>query len=303
MHDSVADEIAVRDLLDLVATDPPPQSRVDVDLARRQGRRLRRLRRVYLPGAAPVAAAVAVAVIASLTAGLSGTQTRTNRPPASDRGRSAPMTAPHRFSLLSPYASFGWLPAGFSPGDQDDQSTSELDMTATAPVPDGRALMLTVFAAGQCRLSGRETARGHVVSGTLPYLRIRNSFPNALSCGGPLSGRAPDVRGTPAFWTGPHGSLAWEYGRDAWAILSPMPNPAICVHCAAHPRLTGWYDVLAKNGHAAVPQSETARRLLLKIASAIRFGTSPGSTPGSSSPACPRAGAGGHSGPGVGAVS
>jgi hypothetical protein len=67
----------------------------------------------------------------------------------------------------------------------------------------------------------------------------------------------------------------WEYAQNAWATLSPMPNPAICVHCAAYPQLTGWYYAEAKNGHPAVPQSAAARRLLLKIASAVRFGSQP----------------------------
>jgi len=266
MDDAFADETSVRRLLELVSRDQAPPSRVDVGLARRQGRRRRRLRRVYLPGAAPVAAAAAVAVIAALTAGLSGAQAPAHQPPTSGHTRSAPTTAPHRFSLLTPYASFGWLPAGFQLGDQYDQSTSELDVTANAPVSDGRALLLTVQAAGQCRLTGREV---------LIYLRARYRFPHALSCGPPLSSRAPDVNGAPAYWSGLHGSLVWEYGRDAWAILSPQPNGAICVHCAAYPRLRGWYYVLAKNGHPAVPQSAAARQLLLKIASAVRFGTTP----------------------------
>jgi hypothetical protein len=266
MHDVSADEVAVRDLLDLVAADQAPPSRVDVDLARRQGRRRRRLRRVYLPGAAPVAAAAAVAVIAAVTASLSGAQPGAHRPPASHRGRSEPIAAPHQFSLLTPYASFGWLPAGFSLGDQYDQSNSELDVSATAPLSDGRALMLTVDAAGQCRLTGRES---------LVFLRMRYRFPHALSCAGPLSNRAPDINGDPAYWSGLHGSLVWEYGRDAWATLSPTANGAICVHCAAYPHLRGWYHVLPKNGHHAVAQSVATRRLLLKIASAIRFGTKP----------------------------
>jgi hypothetical protein len=266
MHDVSADEAAVRDLLELVATDQAPPSRVDVNLARRQGRRRRRMRRVYLPGAAPVAAAAAVAVIAAVTAGLSGSQVPARRPPATHRAPSALIAAPRRFSLFSPYASFGWVPAGFSWGAQYNQSASELGVTATAPVSDGRALLLMVFAARQCALTGRDM---------LTYLHTRYSFPHALSCGPPLSGRAPDVNGDPAYWSGLHGSLVWEYGKNAWAILSPTPNPAICVHCAAYPRLTGWYYVPAKNGHPAVPQSQAARRLLLKIAAAVRFGTSP----------------------------
>jgi hypothetical protein len=265
MHDAVADETAVRDLLDLVATDPAPPSGVDVNLARRQGRRRRRLRRVWLPGAAPVAAAAAVAVIASVTAALSGAQPPAHRPPASDRGRGAPMTVPHRFSLRTPYASLGWLPAGFV-GGQYNQSTSELDVTATAPVSDGRALLLAVHSAGSCRLT---------MSAVLTVMGTRYKFHRALSCGAPLGGRAPDVNGAPAYWTAFHGSLAWEYGRDAWAILSPMANPGICVHCAAYPDLKGWYYVLPRNGHPAAPQSAAARSLLLKMASAVRFGTKP----------------------------
>ncbi len=194
---------------------------------------------------------------------------RTDR--AGGPARSAPISAPHRFSLLTPYASFGWLPAGFSLGDQYDQSISELDVIATAPLSDGRALMLTVQAAGRCR----PTAHGHPISEAQAFVRTRDKSQAALSCGVPLSGRAPDVNGAPAYWTGLHGSLVWEYGLNAWATLTPMPNGAICVHCAAYPRLKGWYYVLPKNGHPAEPQSAAARQLLLKIASAVRFGTKP----------------------------
>ena len=237
MDDAFADETSVRGLLELVSRDQAPPSRVDIGLARRQGRRRRRLRRVYLPGAAPVAAAAAVAVIAAATAGLSSGQPPAHRPPASHRARNAPITAPRQFSLLTPYASFGWLPAGFRLGDQYDQSSSELDVTATAPLSDGRALLFTADSAGQCKLTGQESV-------TYPRSRSRSRstlttagqqvtyrFAHALSCGGPLSSRAPDVNGAPAYWS-LQGSLVWEYGRDAWAILSPQPNPAICVHCA-----------------------------------------------------------------------
>jgi hypothetical protein len=269
MDDALLDEAAVRDLLGLVATDEAPPSRIDVDFARRQGRRRRRLRRVYLPGAAPLAAAAAVALIAGLTASLSGPGVPSHKPPASRGGRTAQIAAPRQFSLLYPYASLGWLPAGFSaagPDNQMSQSATELDVTATAPASDGRALMLRVDAAS-CRVTG---------NGAQAYVRTRDQYPHASDCfGDPLSSRAPDVNGAPAYWTALHGSLVWEYGRNAWAILNPMPNPAICVHCAPHPRLTGWYYVAPKNGHPAVPQSAAARQLLLKIASAVRFGTKP----------------------------
>src|SRR5580704_7489177 len=155
MDDALLDEAAVRDLLGLVATDEAPPSRLDVDFARRQGRRRRRLRRVYLPGAAPLAAAAAVALIAGLTASLSGPGVPSHKPPASRGGRTAQIAAPRQFSLLYPYASLGWLPAGFSaagPDNQMSQSATELDVTATAPASDGRALMLRVDAAS-CRVT------------------------------------------------------------------------------------------------------------------------------------------------------
>lgn len=58
------DETGVRTLLQRVADDPAPPSRVDITAARQRGRRRIRRRRAAL-GAAPVAAAAAVALVVS----------------------------------------------------------------------------------------------------------------------------------------------------------------------------------------------------------------------------------------------
>ncbi len=97
------DETGVRALLERVADDPAPPSRVDIPAARQRGRRRIRRRRAAL-GAAPVAAAAAVALVvsgvipASLGFGRGGL-------------RPGPETARSRFNPLVPYAAFGWLPA------------------------------------------------------------------------------------------------------------------------------------------------------------------------------------------------
>src|SRR5215469_2514491 len=108
------DETAVRALLAVAAQDADaPPCGVSVPLARSRGRRRLRLLRVYLPGAAPLAAGVAVALVISLPTalrdGASGTGLRPGRASAA-----APIAAPPRFNPLVPYASFGWLPDGFS---------------------------------------------------------------------------------------------------------------------------------------------------------------------------------------------
>ena len=97
------DETGVRALLERVATDPAPPSRVDIAAARHRGRRRIRWHRAAL-GAAPLAAAAAVALVvvgvipASLGLGRGGGL------------HPGPVAPRSRFSPLQPYAAFGWLP-------------------------------------------------------------------------------------------------------------------------------------------------------------------------------------------------
>jgi hypothetical protein len=251
-------ENAVRDLFaEVVATEDPPPSTVSITAAQRSGRRRLRVRRIYLPGLAPVAAAVAVALIATLPATLHSTEAV--RPAPHVRLRAEPRP----FNPLVPYASFGWLPAGFSAdasaaGAADEATSTSVTLQAIAPSASGQIVTVTVNAAGSCKITGsgvmkilsnRRTARSQPSSA-----RTVRGFRLACDAGAgnsPLMARlrsllprisavvAPDVNGRPAFWTSA-GTLVWEYASGGWATLSP--------------------DGLA--GHA----------LLLKIASHVRYG-------------------------------
>ena len=99
------DEARVRGLLELAAATEAPPSRVDVELARGRGRRKLR-RRATLAGA-PAVAVIAVLVAALAVSGSGGAAPGRGKAPATH----GQVAAPRRFSLLSPYAAFGWLPA------------------------------------------------------------------------------------------------------------------------------------------------------------------------------------------------
>jgi hypothetical protein len=271
-------ETGVRALLVRVASDDAPPTSVSIARARTAGRRRRRLVRVYLPGAAPVAAAATVALIAGLTAHLSGTASAVHHHAAS-AAQHHQRTVPATFSLQRPYAAFGWLPAGFSAAGLANgsvQSSTSLTATARASLADGRMVSLTVNAAGSCRITS-DSLKARTAE-TRFWPASSRKFSHELDCtdfAPPLGKRAPDVSGSPAYWTLPQGGLAWEYGHDAWATLIPMPNAAVCVHCAVHRGLTGWFNELGRNGHPAVPQSHSAQLLLLRIAAGVRVGISP----------------------------
>ena len=278
------DETAVRSILAVGARDDvAPPCRVDVPLARSRGRRRLRLLRVYLPGAAPVAAGVAVALIISLPAALrdspSGASVRPGRPAAT-----APIVAPRTFNPLVPYASFGWLPAGFATtaaaGASDQSTPASLTLQALAPVSDGRMVQVTIDAAGACRIVPTPAAITSATAAPARSLSCADPSPAGVSRFAELASAAPDVNGHPAYWT-PQGALEWQYAKGAWAEVMPMPNPQVCVHCAPG-NLAGWRNIpapadRARGGQtgparAASPQSAASRGLLLKIAAGIRYG-------------------------------
>src|SRR6184192_153018 len=84
---------------DEMGREPMPASMVDVDRARREGRRIRRTRRMV-----PVGAAVAAAVLAVSGANFLGHRTETP----------SVGSAPRSFDPLVRYAGFGWLPPQLS---------------------------------------------------------------------------------------------------------------------------------------------------------------------------------------------
>ena len=239
------DEHAVRTLLHEAARTPEPPSAVDVDAARRRGGRQLRARRAALPILAVVALAAALTVPGGL---LSRHSERTVASPAVD--------APWQFNPLVPYASFGWLPPGYSESlangiDFNQGATSATDFVsreAAAPAA-GRLLYLQVEARDMCAVN------------TVADLRalVRAHGQDQVACidaAFTVTGAAPNINGQPAFWTDHGSGVAWEYAPDAWAELS----------------LSG----IAADGGKAVPPSAATRALLLKVAAHVAYG---GTTP------------------------
>ena len=275
------DENLVHDLLELAVGEPPPTA-VDVALARRQGKRKLRWRRVYVPAVAPVAAAAAVVLIATgLPFGLGSGHAIVRRIVEPRTGQAFIAHPPTRFNLNVPYASFGWLPTGFSAdtvlpgvggaGVGGTQSAHAETLGAPSKQADGKTLSLLVNTAGSCRLTD---------AGAHELLTAPGRHQRPVSCEdgilGPtaIASRAPDVNGGLAVWD-QRGDLIWEYGRDAWAELQPL-TLLIEPHLDRH--FDGWYNVPAKArshyapGHPAYHQSAATRALLVKVAASIHYG-------------------------------
>jgi hypothetical protein len=285
----------VHDLLERAVGDLPPTT-VSVALARSEGQRRLRLRRTLLPAIAPLAVAATVALIAALvpsapTDGQAG-------PAGRARPSSHPvfvMHPPSRFSLNVPYASFGWLPAGFSVAYAPPQiggagvggTQTALAETVGAPShqADGKDLGLQVNAAGSCRITSPGSQQLTAAQALRYFIRARTAdvHPLTLSCAdgagdASLVRPAPAVHGDPAFWDS-RGDLIWEYGSGAWAGLVPS---LLIMEPHRDPHFDGWYNVPAKgqsahaSGHPAYQQSVATRALLLQVAASVRYGnTSP----------------------------
>jgi hypothetical protein len=235
------DERAVRTLLHEAARSPEPPSAVDVDAARRRGRRRLRARRAALPVLAVVALAAALTVPGGL---LSGHSERTVASPVVD--------APWQFNPLVPYASFGWLPPGYSESlangiDSNQGATSATDFVsreAAAPAA-GRLLSLQVEARDLCAIDTAADLRANVrAHGQVQVACIDAAFT--------VTGAAPNINGRPAFWTDHGSGVAWEYAPDAWAELS----------------LSG----IAAGGGNPLPPTSATRALLQKVAAHVAYG-------------------------------
>jgi hypothetical protein len=235
------DEHAVRTLLHEAARSPEPPSAVDVDAARRRGSRRLRARRAALPVLAVVALAAALTVPGGL---LSGHSERTVASPV--------VNAPWQFNPLVPYASFGWLPPGYSESlangiDQGVSSTTDFVSREAAAPAAGRLLYLQVEARDMCAIN------------TVTDLRaiIRAHGQDQVACidaAFTVTGAAPNINGRPAFWTDHGSGVAWEYAPDAWAELS----------------------LSEIGGGQALPPTAATRALLLKVAAHVAYG---GTTP------------------------
>ena len=225
------DEHAVRTLLHEAASAPEPPSAVDVDAARHRGARRLRTRRAALPVLAVVALAVALAVPGGLLSRHPERTLTSPQPPAS----SPVVDAPWQFNPLVPYASFGWLPPGYSESlangidfNQGAASTTDFVSREAAAPAAGRLLYLQVNARDMCAVD--------TVADLQANIRIRGQAEVVcMDADFIATGIAPGVNGQPAFWTDHGSGVAWEYAPDAWAELSlsgigvnqtPLPSAA-----------------------------------------------------------------------------
>jgi hypothetical protein len=232
------DEKALRAHFERAARANLPPSTVDVARARKAGRRRLRIRRAGVPAAS---FGVVIAVGALFATGVLPTGAA-SRPAAGGHGHKAharkqeharrPM-APASFDPLAIYATFGWLPPGFSvvtPPTQQTATQSFADVNG----PNGQSIALTVFAAHQCSFTGpiwspaKGTFRFTDNGKHKRYLRSRR-YPRGLLCNtgpqalpGPILPAGHLAGGHPAYLMlddyGRPTALAWEYARDGWAV-------------------------------------------------------------------------------------
>jgi hypothetical protein len=199
------DEERARALFETIAAAPVPPAKVDVERARRLGRRKLRWRRTGLASGPAVAAVAVIAVVGGLTP--LGGQPGGHRPATAEQ-----VSPPRRFSPLIPYVAFGWLP----PGDAVDGG--QLAPTvAYLTAGKGGKWGLTVFVTGRCDLTSAQVLRLLHRHGK-PQLTCTTTRSAAWS--GQITGIAHPVAGHAAFWTLRRGELVWEYARHSWALLA-----------------------------------------------------------------------------------
>jgi hypothetical protein len=295
------DENNVRTLLHAIADTPEPAHRIDIDRARRRGRRSLRVRRLAAPALAVVAVAAAVTVPRAI---FSGTGERVVVPQASPTISAPvpamPRSAPATLNPLVPYADFGWLPAGFSekgltPENANGVSSDTTLLTRSAEsASSGRMLDLTVNAKGACRMM---SAQQLLRFWRLPLQTQENDFQGNVYCWLPTS-PAPDVNGKRALWIDFGSAIAWEYAPGAWASLTASIDPLAPRlkqlgrpgQLARHAAMLGWVltpkavsprphlgggppvDVSGeiRAGTLILPSAAT-KALLLKAASTVRY--------------------------------
>jgi hypothetical protein len=188
------------------ATHQPPAA-ISMAAAKQRGRWSLRRRRA---GAAALSAGTVVAAI------LAATLAAASPGPVSRQGTSTQTSfqspGPATFDVATSRLSFAWLPRGMRVAIQTSTATG---LTASLAVSrniktDAEGWSISVFAAGQCRLSGG-TLRcgGHVVAWTTI--------------------RAPEVDGGIAFWgsyaPNNFASLSFEYAANSWANIVYFTGP------------------------------------------------------------------------------
>jgi hypothetical protein len=281
------DDSTMRTILrDIAETGEPPEPapRIDINRACRRGRRRLWARRVAPLAAGAVAAALLTVPHALTGLAAPGQASLNQQPPAASAASPSALTAPAEFNPLVPYATFGWLPAGFSTSAgvaADGQFSAGQDVVsldAVAPASGGRDLSLTVAARDAC-------------PATVTSLWQAAKKQKMVTCPitGFVTGAAPDIDGRPAFWID-DGWLAWQYAPGAWATLrslgdsgtggtgsamssamssaiSPAMSSAPSAAASAAAKI---YAEEIRRGKVSPPSSAT-RALLVQVASRVRY--------------------------------
>jgi len=201
------DEADVRTMLRGLADTVDGSARIDLPLAAQQGRRSRHWRQMRMSSSA-LAIGAAAGIVAAVFA-FPGARTTVQAPETS-----APAVAPAEFDALVPYASFGWLPAGYS-APELPQDTSSIQSVSLSATKGSSIVMAEIWAAGACTDGGTSAQ---------PELTWRDGAGGSVTDQGTaVSVRAPDVHGRPAYWESDGGSpaeLRVEYAPDAWLTVS-----------------------------------------------------------------------------------
>lgn len=276
------DELCARELLDRLANTEPPPSRVDVGLAHRRGRRILFWRRAAAPGASAMAVVAVVGLISTNVITLG---------PSKDASAAGPVHPRTAFSALAPYASFDWLPTGFtlSAGSSVHVWSSDLwassrelrsgltppaqttqqsvQVNASSPATH-MAITLTVNTANSCTFGTAPPLTGKMEQ---YRKKLRKEHPNwppepyQLIChydntgGGRSVGEViGKVNGSPAYGGG---GLVWQYAKGSWAQLDLGVSGAVS-NKERRALLTEW----------AINDSASVNAMLLRIADHIRYG-------------------------------
>jgi hypothetical protein len=237
-------ESQVRALFTAIASSEPGASQVDTQLAHRRGRARLRWRRAGVAGTPVVAAVAITAVVLAVGA-------------AAPHRHTGPVTsgpsAPRQFSVLTPYLSFGWLPAGISMVE-GGTGRQMVWLNAAPKLDSPLEWSVTVDAAGKCHLttapSGTRTSTAPQPGPSIPAgaKELKCSTPAQKGYPIQITGRAPAVGGHRAFWGGAKLYLVWQYAHNGWAEMTLpfiLHNPA---------------------------KQAAAQRDAVKIASQIRYG-------------------------------
>jgi hypothetical protein len=239
-------------LLQKTAADfDPSRAHVDLDQARKSGRRRQLLTHIAAPaGSALALAAIAAGLFAATphgTIGGASTMQMTSALPTANASYASHSAVSPTAEMLTLPATFGWLPAGFSP-----LKASIIPTPAEVTSASGKEVMTTSKTDNQELISAGTADQSRDVNLNVIEGKQSGITYNTVT--------APDVNGKPAKWFG--GGIEWEYAPGEWAILMATGNVS-----------AGWTGVKTLAGPVTPATTPTQTKTdLYKIATHIQWG-------------------------------